>query len=212
MYLTDIPESAADYGLCKTLTVRREIIHIKHILTEIFVRKTINLGYISNLGMDLYQYMEYMSNRIRHVHKFSRRYKAPINEIVKKDRDKFFPTIELYKGLNVCIVLDFDGVVTKGKFHYLYKLCCERSKVHICSANPNVTEDWFVKRDLPLPYKIHSMKGKYKKIKRLLEIQKMHDYVFYVDNESIYLEYAWIFGLQTYIWTNKIKYFTLKTK
>ena len=55
--------------------------------------------------------------------------------------------------------------------------------------------------------------GKVKKIKRLIELQKKYDYVFYVDNEIEYLEYAWLFGLQTYHWNgNEIKYFSMKSK
>ena len=38
-YLTDIPQDVEKYGFCKTLAVRREVIHIKHIFTEVFVRK-----------------------------------------------------------------------------------------------------------------------------------------------------------------------------
>ena len=42
-YLTDIPQYVEKYGFCKTLAVRREVIHIKHIFTELFVRKTIDI-------------------------------------------------------------------------------------------------------------------------------------------------------------------------
>lgn len=44
-YLTNIPEDVSKYGINKVLLVRHEIIHIKHILTEIFVRKSINPTY-----------------------------------------------------------------------------------------------------------------------------------------------------------------------
>ena len=47
-YLTNIPQSVEKYGLCKTLLVRHETIHLKHILTETFVRKSINLEYYLN--------------------------------------------------------------------------------------------------------------------------------------------------------------------
>lgn len=42
-YLTDIPQEYEEKGFAKVLLVRHEIIHLKHILTEIFVRKTINV-------------------------------------------------------------------------------------------------------------------------------------------------------------------------
>jgi hypothetical protein len=213
-YLTNIPKDVSNYGLCKVFAVRREIIHIKHILTEIFVRRTIDIEYyLIQLDMSLFSYIEYITNRIRKIHHFTRKYFNDIDKIIKDDRDKFFPTLNLYKGLNNCIVLDFDDVITKNNFNELYELCCIRSIVHVCSANPTIDISFFNKRGLSIPYQIHSMKGKIKKIKRLLEIQKKYDYVFYVDNEIEYLKFAWIFGIQTYHWNNKeIKYFSLKSR
>jgi hypothetical protein len=213
-YLTDILQFVEDYGFCKTLAVRREVIHIKHILTEIFVRKTIDIEkYLKVLDMTLFEYLEYITVRLRHIHYFSREYKNDINEIVKNDRDKFFPTLELYKGLNNIVALDFDGVITENSFNKLYELCIERCMTVICTANPTVNTDYFTKRNMLLPHKILACKGKIKKIKALIELTKHHDYVFYVDNEKEYLEFAWLFGLQTYIYDNKqIKYFTLNSK
>jgi hypothetical protein len=213
-YLTDIPQDVEKYGLCKTLAVRREVIHIKHIFTEIFVRKTIDIQkYLDKIEWNLFDYMEYMTNRLRKVHYFSREYINDVNEIVKADRDRFFPTIQLYKGLNNIIALDFDGVVTEKSFTELYRLCVERCKTEICSANPEVKESWFDVRNLPLPNKINACKGKLKKISKIIELNQNNDYVFYIDNEKEYLEFAWLFGLQTYIYENKqIKYFSLKSK
>jgi len=213
-YLTDMPDEFSKYGLCKTLAVRREIIHIKHIFTEIFVRKTIDIEkYLSKLDMSIFGYVEVMTNRIRKVHHFSRQYSNNLDKIVKDDRDRFFPTLELFEGLKNCIVLDFDGVTTENNFKELYELCCLRNNVHICSANPTIEEDWFRKKSMSVPDYVHSMKGKVEKIKKLIDVQKKHDYVFYVDNEIEYLEYAWVFGVQTYHWNGReIKYFTMKTK
>ena len=214
-YLTNIPQKMEKHGLCKVLGVRREVIHIKHILTEVFVRKTINIkDYLFYIGYDLFDYMEYLTNRLRRIHHFSREYKNEIDLIVKSDRDRFFPTLKLLDGLDVCIVLDFDGVITKNSFEPLYNLCLERSKkVYVCTANPDVTEDWFKKRGYTTPHKIYACRGKQKKIVQLIEIAKRHDYVFYIDNETEYLDYAWLFGIQTYHYTNnKIVYYTRKTK
>ena len=212
-YLTNIPQSISEYGLCKTLLVRREVIHIKHIFTEIFIRRKIDIEkYLNLLEMSLFDYMEYMTNRLRLVHHFSREYINKPDAIVKC-RDRFFPNLKLYRGLNVVIALDFDGVVTEKSFKPLYELCLLRNKTIICSANPTITEDWFTKREYSLPNKIYANKGKIKKIRQLIELNKKYDYVFYVDNEKEYLEFAWLFGLQTYIYENNtIKYFTLKTK
>jgi hypothetical protein len=215
VYLSDLPQTIQEYGFCKVLAVRREVIHIKHILTDVFVRKTIKINdELFAIGWDLFDYMEYITNRLRLVHHFSREYKNNLNDIVKSDRDKFFPTIKLLEGLNVCIVLDFDGVVTKNSFKNLYSLCLERcDKVYICTANPGVKEDWFEKCGYALPNKIYACKGKQKKIVQLIEITKRHDYVFYIDNEINYLDIAWLFGIQTYHYTkNKIVYYTRKTK
>lgn len=214
LYLTNIPQEVEQYGLCKTLLVRREVIHIKHILTEIFVRKSIDINkYLNKIDWALFDYMEYITNRLRNVHKFSREYVNDFNNIVKLNRDRFFPTIELYGGLNNIIALDFDGVVTEKSFVDLYKLCIERCPTQICSANPEVRESWFEFKNLPLPQKINSCKGKIKKINKLIELQQKYDYVFYVDNEREYLEFAWIFGIQTYLYNNReIKYFSLNTR
>lgn len=213
-YLTNIPVSVNQYGFCKTLAVRREVIHIKHIFTEIFVRKTIDIEkYLNKLDISLFEYMEVMTNRIRNVHYFSRDYNHYCNRIVKSDRDKFFPTMELLEGLNKLIVLDFDGVTTENKFRELYELCCNRENVEICTANPTVSNEWFDKKGMTRPKNINAMKGKIKKIKRLIELHKKHDYIFYIDNEIEYLEYAWIFGMQTYHWDGiEIKYFSMKSK
>jgi hypothetical protein len=213
-YLTDIPQFISEYGFCKTLTVRREVIHLKHIFTEIFIRKSIDINlYLNKLDINLFDYMSLMSQRLRSIHHFSRAYDNDLNLIVKHERDNFFPTLELYKGLNNIIVLDFDGVVTENNFHKLYELCVNRCETVICSANPTVTNAYFIRNLLPRPNRILANKGKIKKIKALIELQKRYDYVFYIDNEIEYLEYAWLFGLQTYHWSNnKIKYFTMKTK
>lgn len=68
--LTNIPQDVDNYGFCKTLVVRREVIHIKHIFTEVFVRKTIDIQkYLNKIDWNLFDYMEYMTNRLRRVHR-----------------------------------------------------------------------------------------------------------------------------------------------
>lgn len=211
-YLTNIPPIAKEHGFCKVLLVRSEAIHLKHIFTEIFVKKRVDIYKLLNvLDLSLEEYMELMTNRMRRVYRFGRDYINDCDEIVKNKRVSFFPTQELYKGLKTCIVLDFDGVVTKNSFRALYKLCVERNKTYICSANPGIKPSWFEKKGLPLPARIFSMKGKKKKITQLVEIYKKHDYVFFVDNEKEYLECAWVLGINTYHWDGKrIKYFSMQ--
>ena len=213
-YLTDIPQDIENFGFCKVLAVRKEVIHIKHIFTEIFIYKTIDItSYLDNIDWSLFKYFEYMTNRLRKIHHFSRNYCNDINEIVKNNGDGFFPTIDLYSGLNNLIILDFDGVVTDKRFKSLYDMCLDKNKTVISSANPTITETWFNKRWYGLPNEIYSNKGKIKKIRNIIELSKKYDHVFYVDNEEEYLKYAWLFGIKTFLYTNgKIKYFTMKTK
>jgi len=214
-YLTDIPQNIGEYGFAKTLLVRREVIHWKHIMTEVFVRKTIDIQPIlGELNMTLFDYMEYMTHRLRHIHHFSREYRFDMDSIVKTKRESFFKQIELFKGLNNLIILDFDGVVTEKSFEDLYKLCLEREKTVICSANPTIKETYFLeKRNIPLPVKINSCKGKIQKLNVILDLHKRYDNVFYIDNEEKYLKVAWLFGIQTFIYQNKkIVFYSLKTK
>lgn len=213
-YLTNIPLEYRKHGFSKVLYVRKEVIHLKHIWTEIFVRKTIDLGgLLEKAGLSFWEYMEFMTNRLRRIHKVSRQYNIDPNVINFDEVTSFFRYLNIHRGFNNVIVLDFDGVITKHNFKELYHLCISRCKVVVCSANPNITKEFFAKRGLILPSNIYSRKGSLAKIKALLEITKKHDNVFYVDNEEKYLELAWIFGIKTYIYkNNKIKYFTRNTK
>lgn len=212
-YLTNMPDILEKYGMCKTLYLRREMIHIKHIFTEIFVRKNIDLRkYLDLIGMDLWTYMEFMTNRVRWLHKISRNYVNDVNDIVKQDRANFFNTLKLYTGLRNGIVLDFDGVITSKKFRDLYHLCLERhpGKVIVCTANPEVDYNWFLKRGYELPSNIYAVHGKVKKLRTLINLSKHYDNMFYIDNEMCYLEVAWVFGINTYHYRlGKVKNFSL---
>ena len=209
-YLTNIPSIVEEHGFCKTLTVRREMIQIKHIFTEIFVRQTIDINKVLELlDIDLFTYMKYMTRRIRRLHLIDREFKEDCNNIVKHDRDRFFPTINLFNHFNNTIILDFDGVITDKTFYPLYNLCLDKSKVEVCSANPTITSDWFEKKGLLKPDNINSMKGKKKKVRKLLELATKYDFLFYVDNEVEYLDYAWLFGIYTFHWDGKqIKHYS----
>lgn len=214
-YLTNIPQEIEEFGFCKVLNVRYEIIHWKHIFTELFVRKTINLDEIlSKLDISMSQYLEYYTNQLRKIHYFTREYRKNLDSIVKDERNSFFKLIELTNGHKNTIILDFDGVCTNNHFKKnLYELCVQRCNVIICTANPTVTFEWFDKQNISKPNKIYACKGKIAKIKRLIELNKQFDYCFYVDNEPEYLQYTWIFGLKTFLYQNKkIKYFSLKSK
>ena len=215
-YLVNMPQSAQEYGFSKVLLVRREFIHIKHIFTEVFTRKSIDAEKeLSKIGWTIMDWMEFMTHRMRHISKFNRTYEvSDINKINGVGRNHFFPFYDLVKPLNSVIVLDFDGVCTKKSFWQLYQLCKQRAnKLHICSANPTVNKEWFVKNGLDQPNRIFACKGKQKKINQLIRLQEIYDFVFFIDNEKEYLDYAWLFGIQTFIYQNgKIVYYTRKTK
>ena len=212
-YLTNVPQEVSQYGFCKVLAVRREVIHIKHILTEVFIRKSIDAeAMLSKIDYDLSKYMKFITQRLRNIHHFDRAFTCDIDDIIKKDRRNFFPSIQLMDGMHNVIVLDFDGVVTEKSFDQLYELCLSRCKTVICSANPTITTEWFDKRELKHPDHIYSMKGKMRKINQLIELTKQHDNVFYVDNEKEYLNYAWLFGIKTFIYEKGvIKNYSLNT-
>jgi len=213
-YLTNMPNNISEYGLCKTLLVHRAVIHIKHIMTEVFNRKTVEINkYLEYLGYDIIKYVEYLTNLMRKVHHFDRAYRYDLDTIVKTDSQNLFDMINMHSGIKSTLILDFDGVCTSHNFHKLYELLHDKIKIEICTANPTVTNEYFEKNNLRLPKEIHAMKGKLQKIKRLIEIRKKYDVVFYIDNETEYLEYAWLFGIYTYHYRdNKIKLFTLNTK
>ncbi len=212
-YLADIPEVANKHGFPKTLTIRNEIIHLKHIFTELFTRKSVDIrNMLEYLNMDIYRYMEIMTNRIRKIHHISRGYVRDCNAILKHNHNKFFPTIQLLGGLNNIIVLDFDGVVTDKRFIEIYELCNKRCRTEICSANPTITSKWFEAKNITMPSRINAVKGKKKKIYKIIEIQKKYDNVFYVDDEKKYLDYVWVFGVKTFLWNGKkITKHSLKT-
>lgn len=201
-YLTNIPQDIEEFGFCKVLHTRYETIHLKHILTEIFVKKSIDIqSELNKIDWDILRYMEFVTNRLRTIYHSSRQYRQDFDKIIKRTNN-FFPLLDLYSRLNNIIILDFDGVITKNQFSELYKLCIQRNKTVVCSANPTITEDWFFCRNLPVPSKIYSCKGKKAKLKQLVELAKKYDNCLYVDNEEEYLKFAYLFGINTFIYKN----------
>jgi len=113
-YLTGIPPEVTKFGLCKTLMCRRLTIHLKHIQTEIFVRRIIDIEKeLKVIGWSVVRYMEYLTNKLRRIYKISRQYQQddPDN-ITKQCPNQLLPHWELYSGLKRSMVLDFDGVIT----------------------------------------------------------------------------------------------------
>lgn len=220
-YLTNMPQEVfVKHGICKTVLVRKEVIHIKHIMTEIFVRKSIDISVLLDyIGYDLFTYMEYLTNRLRTIHHVSRLFNHDVNNIVKDShRKRFLDTVRLYDQtcIKSAIVIDFDGVFTKNTFREIYDHVISQANnfdIIVCSANPNITEKWFIDHKYPVPKYIYSMKGGIKKIKQLIEIAKRYDVTLQIDDEPKYLDYGWIFGLYTYQYkNNKLVSYSLNTK
>lgn len=216
-YLTGIPQEMEKYGLCKTLLVRREMIHIKHILTEVMVRKTINLNeQLSHIGWDAMMWFEHLTNRMRRIHRLPRSWTKDFSEFPKVGRNRFFPLLDFLKHdeISITIALDFDGTITNKRFWPLYELCVARAKTVVCTANPTVTNEWFEKKGLSLPNKIYACKGKTAKLNCLVQIANSQDFTLFVDNEpKPYLNVAWLMGVYTFHFANGlINNYSLKTK
>lgn len=208
-YLTEMPNEMKEYGIAKTLLVRKEMITLKHVGTEIFVRKSINIvPMLMELGMTLFDYSTFINERERKIFNFSRSFDVKdINDIIKVD-NSLFRNLDLYKnGLNNCLVFDYDGVVGDPKFHKFYNYIVDKYgkeiKIFINSANPDITLNTLKSRGLREPFAIWANKGKKQKINRFIHISKKYDNTFLIDDEKSYLTYGWAFGLKTYIWDRK---------
>jgi hypothetical protein len=95
-------------GICKVLLVRREMIHLKHIKKEIFIRRSINIHKILEvIGISLFEYIQYISNRENIIFKFNRNYYLDDVNAVTKLNNTFGGYKNLYKTLeNVKIYSD----------------------------------------------------------------------------------------------------------
>jgi hypothetical protein len=103
-YLQNIPNDPS-WGICKVLLVRREMIHLKHIKKEIFIRRNVNIHKILELlGISLFEYIQYISNRENIIFKFNRDYVLDdINSIVKLN-NTFGNYLKLYKTLDKVVI------------------------------------------------------------------------------------------------------------
>lgn len=211
-YLTGISEHQGilqEHGFCKTLLVRRLTIDWKHLFTEIFVRKTIEIdSLLKVLSVDLFTYISYMTNHLRRIYHLNRQYINNVENIVKEDDNRFFPILQIFG--NPVILLDFDGVVTSNQFRIFYERLVNEYTVYIVTANPDVKKEWFIKQGLSVPNQIYANKGKEKKIRCLFQMIQKYPILVYIDNEKEYLNYAFKMCIKTYHWEhNKIKHYSL---
>lgn len=219
-YLTNMPTDILnEYGLTKTLMTRRETIYLKHIMKNMFIygdEQSLNEKLKVLQFNSLFQYMGFITNKLRAIYKIPREcISEDADNIVKQRRESFIDTLKLYKDLNPIIILDFDKTITNTKFHSLYKYFIEKGyKIIVNSANPQkeVIENYFIKNDLELPNIIYANRGKQNKITRLKNIisSKLNKPIFYIDDETEYLEYGVMLGVYCYQYTKngKIKSYT----
>lgn len=219
-YLTNIPAEASEYGLDKVLAVRSESIHLKHIFTEIFDRKTIDLGaMLSVIGINVYDYMNTMTNRFRKIYHFSRDYQVSNYTFLTKDfSNNVFEQLDIYRGLNNVLVVNFEGVVDDYNFQQMFwsSLFANATKVIVITKNRKLDEQYFIDKQLKIP-EILYRKEEEQKIRSLISMATEYDNLFFIDTNKEYLDYAWIYGWKTYQFVpekkkeKKIHHYTLKT-
>lgn len=103
-YLQNIPLDNS-WGICKVLLVRREIIHLKHIRKEIFIRRTVNIHEIlRNLNISLFEYIQYLTNKENLIFKFNRDYTLEDPNQIIKLNNTFGQYLILYQTLKKVVI------------------------------------------------------------------------------------------------------------
>ena len=213
-YLTNLPsEICNETGLSKTLLTRRETIRLKHLQKTLFVYHLYDdeellrrLRFMQFKG--LMQYFEFLTNQLRGIYKFTRRFSYEnVDSIVKRRSDSFVDLIRMYRSADPIVVVDFDRTLTNKKFHSLYNwLAYEGVNLYINTANPSIetVEAYLTKHDLPSPKKLFCNRGKQQKVVHMKVIAMKHidRPLFCVDDELEYLEYANMLFYQCYQYTS----------
>ena len=215
-YLTNIPAEASEYGLDKVLAVRRESIHLKHIFTEVFERKTIPLeSMLRKANINLFDYMAVMTSRFRKIYHFNREYECDnFKDLTTDHSAELFEQIAIYKGLQNVLVVSYEVINEYNFQNMFYNRLAGDLKVIVLS-NKSLPEDWFNKRHMA-PAQVIQLNG-HGKIKQLIQLTNKFDNLFYLDIDTKELDYAWIYGWKTYKFVpekkkeKKIHHYTLKT-
>ncbi|WP_448377754.1 HAD family hydrolase [Fervidobacterium sp.] len=221
---SDVEKELIFLGIPKLLFVRNEIIHVKHLLKEVFVKK--NKSYLKHVlkYSDLVAYANFMTNRIRKILKFPRIINVRPSEINKDAYKNFYRMLSqhLKEEFKLSICIDFDHTITK--FPEFYRFVHEQIKkypknhrLYIISANNKESITGFIeKHKLPRPNDILGQK-KDGKVEALKKIIKNSHFTIFVDNEREYCEIAHVFGAYAYLIVGKtednfpkLKYITLK--
>ncbi|UUV25938.1 MULTISPECIES: hypothetical protein [Lysinibacillus] len=217
-YLTGMPTDILnEFGLSKTLLTRRETIFMKHVMKNIFVygnEEELNKKLERLQFKSMFDYFAFATNKLRGIYKLPREYEVDdVDKIVKQNRGSFCKNLDIYKGTQPIVVLDFDKTITNPKFHSLYKyLMNERYRVIINSANPSLEtiHNYLDKHELKRPNLICANKGKKKKISKLKDIayKNFGKIIFYIDDEQEYLDYASLLFMHTYLYTGSGKLYS----
>jgi len=220
-YLTDIDkkldhDTLVKHGLHKTLLVRRESIHWKHVFTEVFIRKTVDIGILKAMRIDLLRYVEIMTNRLRSIYKINREYhyENDTDDIINTTKKTFFTYLDLFKNCkDARLILDFDGVITNKHIQSIWNILFDKMNIIVCSANPTVSKEWFINRNIKVPT-IYANKGMNKKLIKLRQLAERYPILIYVDDESKYLTPAWLLGIHTFTIkkSGEIKNYSLNSK
>lgn len=214
-YLTNLPtEICNEYGLSKVLMTRRETIHMKHVFKNLFItgnEDDLDVK-LNMLNMNLFNYMQFATNRLRGIYKITRNFKPEEADfIVKDDMSSFFKTLTMFKELNPIIILDFDKTITNKNFHTAYNYMIENGyKIIINSANPvkETIINYLEKNGMKSDVEIYSNKGKQKKLLKLKSLAMLNTKrpIFYIDGEIEYLEFGCMLMMYTYEYTSSGKF------
>ena len=216
MYLTNLPTDVCNQtGLSKVLITRRETIRLKHLLKNLFV---INLYPQDELlkklrfmqFKDLFQYMEFLSNRLRGIYDYPRSFRVECaNKIVKQKNNEFTNLLRLYETAKPIIILEFDNTITNPKFHSLYRWLTDSIKVCVVINTANPSQDaileYMDRFQLNRPNEICINNGKQKKMINLKNLAMKHCErpIFYVDNDAECIDYANLLFYQSYEYTRR---------
>jgi len=193
-------------GLTKLLLSRFAVIHYKHLLTEVFVRKNRTYLDIIEQQMTLEQYATFITNRIRRVLKMPRIIElspAEVSGDISSSLHRFLNRV-LVAPLKTAIGIDFDNTITRYPELYLY--LHERVKKHpnyhrlyIISANHEENiKNFLKKRNLPFPSKILGGKKEGKVNAMMYNLICPHFFSIFIDDQIEYCQIAHVFGAHAY--------------
>lgn len=207
----EILEELRVRGLTKLLLTRRETIHIKHLMKEVFVRKNPEYLDIIEKYMGMDRYIRYLTNRLRRIYKFPRIIDLSPDQVsmtMHKSAHILLSRI-LVKPIKVAVCIDFDGTITKfhNLYTYLYDLVKRNPNYHrlyILSANHRENiESYLKKHNLPLPNRVVGGKKIGKVNELIYGIIPPNHYTIFIDNEEEYCKIAHVFGAYAYMINGK---------